>query len=63
MNEQKTIWKTIRERRKKWIGHIMRNNEWITTIIEGKIEGKAGISRPRTPFMKLNIEENSENQL
>ncbi|VVC25739.1 Hypothetical protein CINCED_3A024328 [Cinara cedri] len=52
INKQKTIWKIIRERRKKWIGHIMKNNEWITTIIEGK----AGIGRPRT-FMKQIIED------
>jgi len=57
MNEQKAIWKTIKERRKKWIGHIMRNNERITTIIEGKIEGKAGRGRPRTPFMKQIIDD------
>jgi predicted transcriptional regulator len=53
MNEQKTIWKTIRERKKKWIGHIMRNNEWITKIIEGK----AGRGRPITLFMKQIIED------
>ncbi|KAL4135344.1 hypothetical protein QTP88_006959 [Uroleucon formosanum] len=57
MNEQIAIWKTIKERRKKWIGHVMRNNEWITTIIEGKIERKAGIGRPRTPFMKQIIDD------
>jgi hypothetical protein len=27
MNERKVIWKTISERRKKWIGHIIRNNK------------------------------------
>lgn len=52
MNERKVIWKTIREKRKKWIGHIIRNNEWIITIIERKIYGNAGRGRPRTPFMK-----------
>ena len=60
MNEQKAIWTTIKERRKEWIGHIMRNNEWITTIIEGKIEGKAGRGRPRTPFMKQIIDDIGE---
>lgn len=42
----------------KRTGHnIMRNNEWITTIIEGKVEEKAGRGRPRTPFMKQIIED------
>jgi hypothetical protein len=35
----------------------MRNNKWITTIIEGKIEGKARRGRQRTPFMKQIIED------
>ena len=42
MNEQKVMWKKIKEKRKKWIGHLIRNNEWITTIIERKVDGKAG---------------------
>jgi len=52
MNEPKVLWKTIREMRKKLIGHIIRKNEWITTIIEGKIDVKARRGRPRTSFMK-----------
>lgn len=37
------IVKTNRGRSEKRIGHIIRNNEWLTTvIIEGKLEGKAG---------------------
>jgi len=30
----------------------MRNNEWMTIIIEEKIEGNSRRGRPRTPFMK-----------
>jgi hypothetical protein len=33
---------TNQRKRKKWIGRIIRNNEWITTIIEGNIDGKVG---------------------
>jgi len=40
-------------RRKEEKMNIMRNNEWITTIIEGK----PGRGRPRTPFMKQIIED------
>lgn len=35
----------------------MRNNEWITTLIEGKIEEKAERGKKRTPFMKQTIED------
>ncbi|KAF0760714.1 craniofacial development protein 2-like [Aphis craccivora] len=49
---------TLRLKRKAWIGHILRNSLWLTTIIEGKIiEENPGRGRPRTPFIKqtLNI--------
>lgn len=36
---------------------IIRNNEWITLVIEGKMNGKAGKSKPRTQFMKQVIED------
>ncbi|VVC27370.1 Hypothetical protein CINCED_3A022311 [Cinara cedri] len=36
MNTQKSIWNTLGLRRKAWIGHVIRNSPWITTIIEGK---------------------------
>lgn len=57
MNTQKSIWNTLRLRRKAWIGHIIRNSPWITIIIEGKIEGKPGRRRPRTPFLKQLMED------
>jgi len=56
-NNRKTLWRTIRERRKTWVRHKMRNNEWITIIMEGRVEGKVGKGRPRTPFMKQIIED------
>ena len=52
MNTQKSIWNTLRLRRKAWIGHVIRNSPCLTTILEGKIEGKPRRGRPRTPFLK-----------
>lgn len=59
MNDHKTIlWKTIGKRRKKWTGHTVRNNEWITTMIEEKIKEKTGKGGPRTPaFMERIMED------
>lgn len=44
--------KTIVERRKHWIDHLIINNTWITTIIEGKTDGKPGRGRPRQLYTK-----------
>jgi len=40
------------ERRKKWIGYLIRNSTWITTINEGKLAGKPGTGRPRQSYIK-----------
>lgn len=47
------------KKEKKWIinGHIIRNNEQITTVIERKIERESGIGRLKTLFMKQIIED------
>jgi len=57
MKTQTSIWNTLRLRRKSWIGHLMRNSPRTTTIMEGKIEGKPGKGRPRTPFLKQVMED------
>lgn len=41
------------QRKEEKMDRIMRNNEWIPTIIEGK----AGVGRPRTPFIKQIIQD------
>jgi hypothetical protein len=57
MNIQKSIWNTLRLRRKVWIGHVIRNSPWITIKIEGKIEKKPGRGRSKTPFLKQVMED------
>jgi len=52
LNERKTIWKTIRERKRNGSDNMTRNNESITKIIERKIEGKTGRGRPTITLMK-----------
>jgi len=44
-------------RRKTYIGHLIRNSPWITTVIAEKIEAKPGRGKPRTLFMKQVIED------
>jgi len=52
INEKRSIRTTNVERRKKWVGHLIRNNTWIPTIIEQKTEGKLGRGRPRQSYIK-----------
>jgi hypothetical protein len=40
----------IKRERKKWVGYLLKNNSWITSIIEENIEGKPG--RPRQSYIK-----------
>lgn len=52
-NTRKSIWNTMRLRRKSPVrGHLIRNNPRITVTIEGEIEGRPGRERPRTPSLK-----------
>jgi len=57
MNEPRTLWRTLGEMRNAWIGRTTRNDERTTTVMEAKIEAKAGWGRPRTPFVKQIIED------
>jgi len=52
MDTWRSIWNTFRETRNKWIEHFIRNNTWVTTKIDGRINGKTVKERPRTSFMK-----------
>jgi len=36
--------KTIKRRRANWIGHILRRNCLLKHVIEGKIEGRLGVT-------------------
>lgn len=40
MNIQKSVWNTLRLRRKVCIGHLIRNSPRMTAIVGGKIKGK-----------------------
>jgi hypothetical protein len=51
IGEERTLWSTIRQRRTRWVGHVMRHNDYISSIMEGKIEGKAPRGRPRDKFL------------
>ncbi|MFI5406742.1 MAG: hypothetical protein ACHQ1D_09550 [Nitrososphaerales archaeon] len=47
VNETKCLIRTISERKKNWIGHSLRGNRLLKDVIEGRMNGKRGRSRPR----------------
>jgi hypothetical protein len=40
VKEERNILNTIKRRKAKWIGHILRRNWFLKHVIEGKLEGR-----------------------
>jgi hypothetical protein len=51
VGERRRLLDNIRERQKKWVGHIMRGDSLVLTIMEGQMEGKRTRGRPRMETM------------
>src|SRR5215469_5110905 len=47
VHEERQLLQMIRERQRKWIGHILRGNSLLRIIIEGRMDGKKQRGRPR----------------
>ena len=47
VNEERSLIDTIRQRQKNWIGHILRGESLLRTVLEGRIPGKKTRGRPR----------------
>src|SRR6476619_1071997 len=47
MNEKRSVIKTIWDRKKNWIGHVVRGDSLIKLMLEGRMEGKRPRGRPR----------------
>jgi hypothetical protein len=39
IDEDRSLWNTVEERRTRWNGHTLRHNGFVKNITEGKIEG------------------------
>lgn len=57
VNEKRRILKVINMRREKWIGHIMKHNDYMVTLIHGRMDGNSGKVVPRKQFMNQLLEE------
>src|SRR6476619_8129788 len=47
MNKKRRLIKTIWDRKKKWIGNVVRGDGLMKMVLEGRMEGKRPRGRPR----------------
>lgn len=52
IKEKEILWHTVKVRRAKMIGHLLRHESLTKTVIEGDVEGHIGRGRPRMEYMK-----------
>jgi len=52
IKENKILWHTVKVRRAKMIGHLLRHESLTKTVIEGDVEGHIGRGRPGMEYMK-----------
>ena len=60
IGEKRSLMKTLTRRRNNLIGHILRRDGLLKTIVEGQVDGKNGKGRPRTKYieeMKKDVKE------
>ena len=48
---ERKIMDTVRSRRKRWLGHILRHDSLLRITLEGQIQGKKAYGRPRTMLL------------
>src|SRR6218665_2499276 len=51
IGEKRSLIRTIKPRQKKWIGHTLRGESLLKTVIEGKMLGKRSRGRPRQTML------------
>ena len=47
VGETRCLIKAVYERKKNWIGHVLRGNGLLRDVLEGRMVGKRGRGRPR----------------
>ena len=56
ISKERSLIKTIKERQARWLGHVLRHDDFLKTIIEGRLLGKRSRGRPRKGILD-NIKE------
>ena len=70
VGEQRKLVDVIIQRKKNWIGHVLRGDGLLKEVMEGKMEGKRPKGRPRMGMLEellegsfLNMKRMAENRL
>ena len=51
VNESRCLIETIRQRKKNWVGHVLRGNGLLRDVLEGRMLGKARVGRRREKML------------
>ena len=51
VNESKNMLNVIRQRKHKWIGHVLRQDKFLQEIFEGRMKGKPVRGRKRIQLL------------
>jgi hypothetical protein len=57
VGEKRSLMQTIRMRQKNWIGHVLRGNSLLRTVLEGRLQGKHQRGRPRKKMLDWMLKE------
>ena len=51
VGEKRKLLNVIWQRKKKWLGHILRGESLVKDVLEGRFDGKKGPGKPRTALL------------
>jgi len=51
VNESKNMLNAIRQRKRKWIGHVLRHDKFLQEIFEGRMKGRPTRGRKGTQLL------------
>ena len=57
VGQNRNLLTTVLERKKNWMGHVLRGNSMMRDVIEGRMEGKRGRGRKRIAMLDDLIDE------
>jgi hypothetical protein len=60
VGEKRSLMETVRRRQKNWIGHVLRGDCLLRTVLEGRLQGKHQRGRPRRKMLDWMLKEGSE---